>query len=451
MRKNKLIVYALLLSMGTMIFTGCSTSKKKETPVQATTEVKAIESKNLLSVLDYDVTKCVELPENFDALEIKLVGDYDYTDEGFTNYVNSIIASYPAYEKTDKQTVESGDIVNIDYKGTIDGKEFDGSSSKGYRLTIGSATFIDGFEQGLIGKKVGEKTALDLTFPKDYAMEAYRNKKVHYDVTINAIEETKEMTKDTLTDEYVAENLEPAYKVKTKDAFLKAMEKEYREQLEQSKTMDVQNAVLAELVKQSKITLPEGLLEKSVEESRKNIESNASAANMTYEEYLKQYYNGMTDEQFKKELATSTEQSLKEELVLQAVIAAKNISVTQKDIDNFVKQYVAYYGYESEDAFYQQYGGKERLCLIYGENQALEQIAKSAKVTVTKEDSATQSSEVKDEKQDATAGTEAPTEATTEAEKAKEATEATEAADANATTQGAKDTDASSATTEKTK
>ena len=450
MKKNKLIVYALLLSMGTMVFSGCSTSKKQETPVQATTEVKDIETKDLLSVLDYDVTKCVELPENYDALKITLVGDYDYTDEGFTNYVNSIIASYPAYEKSDKKKVESGDIVNIDFKGTIDGKEFEGSSSKGYRLTIGSATFIDGFEDGLIGKNVGEKTSLNLTFPKDYALEEYRNKKVNYEVTINAIETAKEMTKDTITDEYVAENLETAYQVKTKDAFLKAMDKEYREQLEQSKTMDVQNSVLAELVKQSKITLPEGLLEKSVEESRKNIESNASAANMTYEEYLKQYYNGMTDEEFKKELSTSTEQSLKEELVLQAVIAAKNITVTQADINDFVKQYVAYYGYESEDAFYKQYGGKERLYLIYGENQALEQIAKTAKVTITKEDPATQSSEAGAENA-TSVSTDTAASASTEAVNSTETTESTETENANATTQSTDNTDTASATTEKTK
>ena len=98
-------------------------------------------------------------------------------------------------------TVEDGDTVNIDYVGKLDGEEFDGGSAEGYDLEIGSCTFIDGFEDGLIGHEIGEKVTLDLTFPDPYPNNPdLAGKPVVFDVTINAI---KESQTPELNDEFV--------------------------------------------------------------------------------------------------------------------------------------------------------------------------------------------------------------------------------------------------------
>lgn len=121
----------------------------------------------------------------------------DYRDY----YIQYQLSNSATTEKeTDRDDVEDGDIVNIDYTGKIDGKEFDGGSATGYDLTIGSGSFIDGFEDGLIGHKVGETVDLNLKFPDDYSNSDVAGKDVVFTVTINSI--STKVTPE-LTDEWV--------------------------------------------------------------------------------------------------------------------------------------------------------------------------------------------------------------------------------------------------------
>ena len=109
------------------------------------------------------------------------------TDDEVETAIQSALDEAATDKELDKGTaIENGDVVNIDYTGKLDGKKFDGGSAEGYDLTIGSGSFIDGFESGLIGKKVGEKTDLELTFPEDYSSEDLQGKDVVFTVKINS-------------------------------------------------------------------------------------------------------------------------------------------------------------------------------------------------------------------------------------------------------------------------
>lgn len=161
------------------------------------------------------------------------------TDDYVNMYIQYSLSSSSTYEEvTDHDTVKNGDVVNIDYDGKIDGKEFDGGSSTGYDLTIGSGSFIDGFEDGLIGKKVGEKVSLNLKFPDDYSNADVAGKAVVFDVTINKIEK---LTTPELTDEWVAsQNIDG---VTTVDAYKTYMKKKLEEQAQQTYDSDVQTQI----------------------------------------------------------------------------------------------------------------------------------------------------------------------------------------------------------------
>ena len=118
-------------------------------------------------IRSYDVEKYVTLGD-YDGMEVEVAGDFEVSDEDVVDYINGMLSYYPSYEDTDKQTVEDGDCVNIDYEGKKDGVAFDGGTAQGYVLEIGSGTFIDGFEDGVIGMKTGETKDLNLKFPDSY-------------------------------------------------------------------------------------------------------------------------------------------------------------------------------------------------------------------------------------------------------------------------------------------
>lgn len=139
-----------------------------------------------------DVAEYVTLGE-YKGIEVSLE---DYIDQ----YIQYSLQVNPAYEYITDRAVETGDIVNIDYEGKIDGVAFDGGTAQGTDLQIGSGTFIPGFEEGLIGAKDGETLDVDVTFPEDYRGTDVAGKDAVFTITVNSIRVEKEAE---LTDEFV--------------------------------------------------------------------------------------------------------------------------------------------------------------------------------------------------------------------------------------------------------
>lgn len=159
-----------------------------------------------------------------------------------------MIANYPYYVESDKTVVENGDVANIDYEGLLDGEAFDGGTAQDYDLEIGSGSFIDGFEDGLIGAEVGKETDLNLTFPEDYGNSDLAGKEVVFKVTVNAIKEKQDITYDTLTDEYVtylSDKLGASYE--TVNDLTSDIRTYLEEQANSSRTQAIRSAVVAKL------------------------------------------------------------------------------------------------------------------------------------------------------------------------------------------------------------
>lgn len=374
-------LFTILLCSSMISIAGCGNSKT--TAPESTTETdtgKTITSTELLKASDYNIDDYVKLPEDYMSLSVELNGNYEATEEGTVSYINDILSSYSNYEKTTEKKVKDGSFINIDYEGKVDGKSFDGGTATGYELEIGSDTFIDGFEDQLIGKKVGETVTVNVTFPEDYTAEEVAGKAAVFTVKINSIDEKKTVTYDNLTDEFVEQNFSDTYNVKTKTDFYDTMKSEYENTLESNKESDTQDAVLTKLEETSEVTFPDGLLDKRVEDYINSVKDSATSAEVTYEEYLSTYYS-MDEATFNEEVRSSVEASLKDELILEAIVKNEDVSINSKDFESFVDQYVTYYGYESNDAFYKAYGGEDALKLSYAESQALNMITEKANIS----------------------------------------------------------------------
>ncbi|MCD8231211.1 MAG: trigger factor [Clostridiales bacterium] len=388
--KRKIAVL-LICALGIMtVLSGCSkedtgtvtSSADSETSLSAEEETdETITAETLLQATDYDVTEYVTLMDGYTNLSVELTDSYEVSDEMVQEYIETyLLAYYPMTNVLDKTTVEDGDMVNIDYVGTLDGEEFDGGSAEDYNLTIGSDSFIDGFEDGLIGAEVGDTLDLNLTFPETYDSEDLAGQDVVFTVTVNNIVEEVVLSYDEMTDEYVESVLGDYYS--TVDEVIDDTRAYLESSYESEKESAIRNSVLEQLVEGCTVTLPDGMLDERVDETVAQIEEAAEYYGMEYADYISTYYSYDDEDEFLEYLTSSLKESLEEELILEAVVADQQTSVSRSDFDSFVSSYMSYYGYDSEDTFYETYGGEEYVMLSFAENQALSALADSATTTV---------------------------------------------------------------------
>lgn len=372
MKKKMMVLLAAVCAVS--LIGGCGNKKDSGAEQENTGDTNTSDEQT--GATSYDVEQCVKLGE-YKGLELTL-GSYEVTDADVKSDIESTLASYPAYEDTDKTTVEEGDVVNIDYEGLKDGVAFEGGTAQGANLEIGSDSFIDGFEDGLIGKKVGEKVALDLTFPEQYQNEELAGQAVVFNVTINKIVEEKYMTYDTVTDEFVASNfVSEGYQT------VDDMKKGVREKLESNnatnKQTDTQNAVFDKLRETCTVTLPDGLLDQRIAEYMEQFESNLkNSYNMELADYLSS--TGSTEDEFNAQVRQYIEDSLTNQLIMEAIAKKENIEADEEGFAEYKQGIITDYGYESEDALMQQYG-EDYVKNAYISDKAMQYVIDNAKVT----------------------------------------------------------------------
>lgn len=383
--KKKAVALLLCVSM-MMTLNACGKTNKDNT--QGTETVAETETEVIPSSADitYDAGDYVSLGDYMN-MEVTLDKDYQVTDEMVKNYVNNnVIANYPYYVESDKTVVENGDVANIDYEGLLDGEAFDGGTAQDYDLEIGSGSFIDGFEDGLIGAEVGKETDLNLTFPEDYGNSDLAGKEVGFKVTVNAIKVKQDITYDTLTDEYVtylSDKLGASYE--TVSDLTSDIRTYLEEQANSSRTQAIRSAVIAKLPEVCTVNaLPDGLLDARMQEYLKKFED-TYCKDTTLEDYLSSTYNTTVDD-FKTQVQSEIETELDTQLILEAIAAVENIEFDEDGFNSYVSSLLSSYGYDSEDALYENYAqtaedGKAYLQTIYLCNKALDRVIENTNVT----------------------------------------------------------------------
>ena len=192
---------------------------------------------------EFDVADYLTINDDkYKGIEVTVTKKAEVSDKDVEDEIKQEASDAGLSTQVKKGTVKDGDTVNIDYVGKKDGKAFDGGTASGADLTIGSHTFIDGFESGLIGKKVGDTVDLDLTFPENYASKDLAGQKVVFTVTINYIEGEPEVNDD------LADKLSGG-EYKDIDDFKKSVREKLEQDNETNYNREVYSAIFQQLLK----------------------------------------------------------------------------------------------------------------------------------------------------------------------------------------------------------
>jgi len=332
MRKSKILLAATMCC--TMLAAAGCSSKNKTT----------------------DYSKYVKLGE-YKGIEVT-VNSTDVTDEDVTNRINSMLEGAASMEEVKDRAVKKDDTVNIDYKGTVDGKEFEGGSDEKYDLTIGSKRFIDDFEDQLIGHKIGETVEVKVTFPEEYEQNKdLQGKDAVFTVKINGIKEKKvpELT-DAWVTSYTEKDETP---VKTVDEFKKNVRETIKTQKEDQAATNKTADVLTAIVDNSEISgYPEKEINEYVDNMKSYYEAQATRFGTDFESLIKMY--GMDEKQFEEETKKMAEATVARQMVCKEIAEKENMKISdeeyKKGLEDYAKKYSTDQKTYTPEEFEKQYG-----------------------------------------------------------------------------------------------
>ncbi len=372
-----------------------------ETSSEAASETA--ETEELGEEPEYKALDYVTLGQ-YKALEVT-VGSLDVTEDEIQQQFYDDCSSHDKLLQVTEGEVAEGDVVNIDYVGSIDGVEFDGGTDKGVDLTIGSGTFIPGFEDGLIGAAIGKEINVNVTFPENYGNTDVAGKDAVFAVTVNFVKKAPEMT-----DDIVAEISDH----KTVDEYRKGVEEQLKADKEAQQNSDKINGILNQIYSASTINgYPEEVVNYRTAQMKAYYTQIAEQSDMTLADFLSNQLQ-MTEEQFDQQCPAVIKQSMIQELLLKAVAESENMEISDEEYEAGIEKYVKSTGAESKETLLSQYTEAEiRRSLIM--DKALDFLKENTTVKVEGEDESETSSETEAASEaESTSETETVSEAETE-------------------------------------
>lgn len=291
---------------------------------------------------DMKVEKYVTLGE-YKGVEVT-VAAATVAEEALTQMVEYIYTSSvtPDNGAIMNRAAQDGDTVNIDYVGKLDGVAFDGGTASGQNLVLGSHSYIDGFEDGLVGVTPGETVDLNLTFPENYGAADLAGKAVVFTVTVNYIVPTPEEFSDEVVAGFGISEF-------TNMTELKQYANDYLlENANYNRDMEIENALLETVMSNATIKeIPEAVIQKYSEQMTRSIESVATQYGIDSDTYLA-YYFGMDLATY---LDTYAEESAKQGIVFQAIANAEGLNLTDEELDAELTTYATNAGYATVEEF----------------------------------------------------------------------------------------------------
>ena len=225
--------------------------------------------------------------------------------------------------------VKNDDFVTLDFDGYIDGKQFDGGKAENYQLKIGSHTFIDTFEDQLVGLNIGDKKDVVVTFPADYHVADLAGKPATFKVEIKNI---RERVMPELNEEFVSNSTE----FETVDEFKSSIKEKLLKQAQDHADIELDNDILDKIIDDTVLTVPETLAEDETKRQIQNMEQQLRYQGIDLEAYAK--YIGKSVDDLKAEIKVQATRNVKARLVLEKLIKTENLDVTEKDIDTKIEE-----------------------------------------------------------------------------------------------------------------
>ena len=263
----------------------------------------------------------------------------EVTDEDVENELKKVQNQNSRLLTVEDRPVQDGDQTLIDFDGYIDGKQFDGGKSEDYSLTIGSHSFIDTFEEQLIGKNIGEECEVNVTFPEQYHAKELAGKPAVFKVKIKEIK-VKELPE--LNDEFAEEVSE----FDTLDEYKNDIRAKLLESKEKTATTENENRVVGKVVENASMDIPEPMIDTQVRSMINDYARRMQSQGMSMEQYMQ--YTGMTLESLQNQTKPQAEKSIRTRLVLEAVVKAENIQVSDEMVEEEIQKMADSYKMEVE-------------------------------------------------------------------------------------------------------
>lgn len=255
--------------------------------------------------------------------------DLDVTDEEITAEIDQEREKNSRIVDVTDRAVKEGDIATIDFEGFVDGVAFDGGKGEDYPLTIGSHAFIPGFEEELVGAKVGEKKDVNVTFPEDYQAAELAGKAAVFKCTVKKLQE-KQLPE--LDDDFVGE-------VSDESDTVEEYKEEIKKKLSERKSASARNAkeeaVVEAIIADAKMEIPDAMLDTQQRQMVQDYAQRLQAQGISMEQYMQ--FTGTTAAMLMEQVKPQALKRIQSRLVLEAVAAAENIQVSDEEYEEEVK------------------------------------------------------------------------------------------------------------------
>ncbi len=275
----------------------------------------------------------------YKGIEIKKI-EYNVSDKDIEQELNLMAEKNSRLITIEDRPVQKDDIAVIDFEGFLNGEPFEGGKAENHELTIGSNTFIPGFEDQVVGMKIGEEKDLNLKFPNEYFSKDLAGKDVVFKVKLNEIKK-KELP--NIDDEFAKDVSEFDTLKELKNSISEKLENQNKER----ERVEKEDAVIEAVSEKVEVDIPSGMIETEIDNMMKDIEQRLMYQGLTLKQYTE--LTGKKESDLRKEFEEQANKNVKYRLVLEAIVKAENIEVDDKSVEEKLKEMAKNYGQKEEE------------------------------------------------------------------------------------------------------
>ena len=285
------------------------------------------------------VTKPEASIEGYKGIEVTKM-PVEVTAEDIDREIDRVRERNSRIVTVEDRAAENGDMVNIDFDGYVDGKQFDGGMAENYELTLGAGQFIPGFEDQVVGHNIGDEFDVNVTFPEDYHAEELKGKPAVFKIKLHEIKK-KELP--TVDDEFVKDVSE----FDTLDEYRKDIETRLQSQKEKAADNDVENQLVDAIIEKVQAEIPDEMVENEVDEIINAFAYRLQSQGLKLETYLK--YTGQTTDDLRVQYKPQAERQVKVRLGLEKIAELENLKPTEEETEAEYQKLADAYGMPLEN------------------------------------------------------------------------------------------------------
>ena len=264
----------------------------------------------------------VELGQ-YKGVEVTKV-ETEVTDEDVANELKKIQEQNSRTISVAERAVKDGDMTVIDFEGFVDGEAFEGGKGENYPLTIGSHSFIDNFEDQIIGMNIGDEKEINVTFPEEYHAEELKGKPATFKVKVNEI---KEKQLPELDDDFAQDVSD----FDTMDAYKESLVKQIADRKANEAKVKKEDEAMEKIIEAAKMDIPEAMVDTQVNRMAEDFARRLQQQGLSIEQYFQ--YTGMTAQKVLEDMKPEALTRIKSRLVLEAIVKAENIEISEDEVN----------------------------------------------------------------------------------------------------------------------